>query len=71
MCWVISLYAHFCVGVLPVHHMHAQCLGGQERRSWRHSCKSPWERWEANLAPLEEQLVLLTSEPLSSHQVNA
>lgn len=36
MCWVISLYAHFCVGVLPVHHMHAQCLGGQERRSWRH-----------------------------------
>lgn len=49
---------------MSVHQLHAWYHGRPEERFWTiKACEIPWECWELNPGPLEEEPGLLTADP--------
>lgn len=59
---VFCLQSYLCTTCMPDALRRGRLLGTRVTNG----CELPPWRWELNLGPLEEQLVLLTSGPLSS-----
>lgn len=53
----------FCLCFCLEYHVHAWCPGGQKRVSDPLGLELPSVCWELNPGPVEEQPVLLTTEP--------